>query len=839
MGTHVTPQEEIRKIADRLRDQFFNSHFGQWDGRHDLEASHCDKSINKNNLSANNSQLVLKVIKLYNANNYYNQTIGFMANMKHLLFYVLLTVFGTCGFSNWQFAMTLDGSLSEPEWKDAAKIVEFQQVMPYTGHTAEFATEVLIFSNQDGIYLGIQNYQAEQWHTKTISSRDSNTLADYNRVIIDFDSNGLVAYEFTITNGNSIQDAIWINGNSRSSDWDGIWSSASQAKTDRWITEILVPWNIVPMIPVDSAHRSIHLLVERYLFKQHRLFSSIGVTSSHPQYLSHFQSITVNNHSLSRLDSFVNLVGSSDSNSGRHQLEAGGDIFWKPTSNQQLSLTANPDFSQVESDTIVINFSPNETFFEEKRPFFTENQGAFSTVTPLEMDLQPKIELIHTRRIGAVPDAGTQERANILGAVKYSLKTSYTSFGAFSAVEEDYDDSKGKDFYAGRLAGKLDKHSIAGTFTHTERPELNRSAQVWGADGVFHLGDTSALSAAYFQSHIKNSDDTAAKLRQRGGGGFLSLLYAQSSSTHHGLQFMNLDPDVDLNDLGFLTRNNLRSLAYRVDKEVEYNKDHSVLSDELGGKITVRENYQKEQLPKHLKVYYNRKYQDTSGVSTSLQHQTEGLDDRVTRGYSSVIQPEWWYLLGEYYSSQSVSLRHKAGIWYSYGGYDSKSIWLSWQSSYYFNDYTNITSSVQYLQNSDWITWSHINNSSQAILSSYDKEETTLRFHLNHNFLVGQELRLNFQWVGVAAKYIDSFVVKEKQLASYEDELSSDFSRSKIGIQIRYTYHLANSSLLYVVYSRGGVDSCDECQLDTYSNFKQSLHSHDANQFYVKLRYAL
>ena len=38
----------------------------------------------------------------------------------------------------------------------------------------------------------------------------------------------------------------------------------------------------------------------------------------------------------------------------------------------------NPDFGQVEVDPAVVNLTAYETFFEEKRPFFTEGSQVFS-----------------------------------------------------------------------------------------------------------------------------------------------------------------------------------------------------------------------------------------------------------------------------------------------------------------------------------------------------------------------------------------------------------------------------------------------------------------------------
>ena len=42
--------------------------------------------------------------------------------------------------------------------------------------------------------------------------------------------------------------------------------------------------------------------------------------------------------------------------------KAGAEVFWKIDSSKQVNLTLNPDFGQVESDEVVVNFSAFETF---------------------------------------------------------------------------------------------------------------------------------------------------------------------------------------------------------------------------------------------------------------------------------------------------------------------------------------------------------------------------------------------------------------------------------------------------------------------------------------------
>jgi hypothetical protein len=56
---------------------------------------------------------------------------------------------------------------------------------------------------------------------------------------------------------------------------------------------------------------------------------------------------------------------------------AGLDVKTSVTNELALDLTFNPDFGQVEADTVVLNLSTFETFFPEKRPFFVEGSNNF------------------------------------------------------------------------------------------------------------------------------------------------------------------------------------------------------------------------------------------------------------------------------------------------------------------------------------------------------------------------------------------------------------------------------------------------------------------------------
>ncbi len=89
---------------------------------------------------------------------------------------------------------------------------------------------------------------------------------------------------------------------------------------------------------------------------------------------------------------------------GDSEFDGGADLFWKPNGQFQLSATLNPDFGQVESDQLVVNFGAVETFFSDTRPFFTENQGFFDV--PFG-SINNNSRLLYTRRVGGNADDGS------------------------------------------------------------------------------------------------------------------------------------------------------------------------------------------------------------------------------------------------------------------------------------------------------------------------------------------------------------------------------------------------------------------------------------------------
>ena len=106
-------------------------------------------------------------------------------------------------------SISIDGKLTEPEWQQAEVIDDFVTVYPNDKSKPKFKTEVRIFSDDKGIYFGFVNEQPIETHTPLKHPRDKWFVdADRNFIMIDFDGNATVGYEFSVTLGDTLRDAI-------------------------------------------------------------------------------------------------------------------------------------------------------------------------------------------------------------------------------------------------------------------------------------------------------------------------------------------------------------------------------------------------------------------------------------------------------------------------------------------------------------------------------------------------------------------------------------------------------------------------------------------------------
>lgn len=719
--------------------------------------------------------------------------------------------------------VTIDGVLSEGVWRDAKVIEQFTTTSPFTLANPEYKTQVRTYTNEKGIYIGITNYQPLETQLSNRSARDATINADYNSVIVDFDNTGISAYRFSVGNGGSLLDGIYRDENTFSSEWDGIWFAKTSSDEHQWTTEILIPWDVAPMVASTDGVRNLGLHVERRVTSLQKTFASQPINASRQRFLSDIQAVSINDFSGASLQTFASVTARQDRVADDSSVDVSLDLFWKPNSSKQLSLTINPDFGHVDSDNLVVNFSPTETFFSENRAFFTENQSLFS------LSGANGLRLVHTRRIGGRPDIGSANGADIKGAVKFTSVSDDVSYGVFSAIEDSEGISKGRDFYTGRVMRKTDDYNLGYLVTYTDRPDVDRDALVQAIDYGYFFNEDLTLNGQLMHSRISQAGEDI-----NDSAGWFELGHQFSENWEHSINAALYGDEFEVNDLGFLPRNNLLSLNYENTFRNHAFSENSLFQQHLMEvDLTHRENTDGVILESSISYRDAWYLKDSSWGQWVLTYETKAHDDLITRG-NNILNLDAGTALDVYYVGDSKSqLRYHLHATAYDKTVNGEGYMLHAHPSYYFTDNYVLTVGLWYTHANNWKIWQEANT-----LNSFQRNELTTRIDFNATIDDKQELSLRFQWVALNAEAENRYSVNGAGDLVHLGKHNDSFSVSDTAVQIRYRYEIAPLSNVYLVYSRGGRATLDD---DTgfSSLFSPGWDKRDGDNISLKVRYQL
>ena len=771
--------------------------------------------------------------------------------MSKKIIYFLLTIFYVVNIHS----ITIDGELNELEWQKAKSFTDFLTIFPDTLAPPKYRTEAKYFADEKGIYFAFINYQPKEKQTFQKHPRDSfYANADRNYVIIDFNNNANIGYEFTVTLGDSIRDAIFVDENDFSDQWDAIWYAKTKSYDDYWISEFLIPWDVAPMINVEGPYRDISVSLARWAFSENEVYNSPGLSFYKSPFLSKFKKLQVKNLNMqkTRIDFFPYASFTNNFIQDNRQVNIGGEIFWDINQNSKLDFTLNPDFGQVESDDVIVNFSAIETYYPDKRPFFTENQTLFD-VTGWNL------RFINTRRIGAIPDKCSNTDRSHLGeckdslidttdinfALRYTQRDESNEFGVFSAFEDDSIFSEGRDFLAFRYRSTRDFLStkIGYLFTSVDRPSIERTAETHTID--YDLKPSNSSRVYGWVSQV-NTEELGNK---KTGYGFRSLVTNRFSDKLFGLLVFNyLDENFNINDMGYVEQYGNSFIGTYIQYSNPNNDKASNIS---------QQNYA-------LRMGYDRSYQGFGGgVGATFEYELSfknssrleiecnctlfrGKDYVETRNY---IDSPYLESLGnheleiEYSTPRTNMFQHRFKLGYETSGYETSDTNSDLRSEGHTIGYGILMkisenlkiflSPIEYQTQSNWSVWRTDN-----LFGYYDKE--MISSGINLDWFIGdrQEIRLKGKIYGIKANQARAYRADSSGYLNASNDSLDPFELSETAFQVRYKYQFAPLSDLYVVYTRGGKynfsreNSFEKIYSGAWSN--QNL-----DKFIVKLRYKL
>ena len=747
-----------------------------------------------------------------------------------------------------QTELIIDGHLNEPAWATPPVLEQMRVVEPDTLLVPPYKTEFRMLYTDEGIYVSFDMEQPRETIVKRLTRRDD---FDVNRdnvsLTLDTSGQGLYAYWMNLSLGDVQMDGTVKPERRFSREWDGAWYGATQTTDKGWSAEFYIPWSLMAMPKVDGVRR-IGIYIVRKVAHLNERWSWPGLPRSQPKFLSALQPLEFDHVRPRQQWSLFPFVSATyDRVDGDTRYKAGFDVFWRPSSNFQLTATVKPDFGSVEADDVVVNLTADETFFPEKRLFFLEGQDIFNTTPRSDAKFGQQLTLVNTRRIGArprppelphgvsLPLREELRPADLLGAAKITGQAGSFRYGMLAAMEEASEflvggqvyHQDGRDFGVVRVLYEDAKNAayrglgfISTMVTHPESDAL-----VHGID--FHRLSSNGVWDINGQLLYSDVDEKGS-----GYGGFTDINYSPRKGLKHTLQLTVYDDTIDINDLGFQVRNDTRDGRYALEW---IQSDLSRVRDmKFSGFLRYAENGDGFRTKMGAGANLNVKLNNLHNLNLDLLHFPQRFDDRNSFGNGTFEVESSTNARIEYRTDTAKNLSLFGKI--ERRGEDAGGRSLELSAGLTWRPRHNITLAAEagYLDRNGWLLHQEGKNFTAFKAKQWQPV-------LSFDFFVSatQHFRMVLQWVGVRAEEDEFYTLEEEGTALIPGTKpagpSNDFSISQLNFQVRYRWQIAPLSDLFVVYTKA--DS-RRTELKTFNDlFRDSWNQPVVDKLVVKLRY--
>lgn len=342
----------------------------------------------------------------------------------------------------------LDGRLDEEAWQDATFITDFRQKEPVQFADPSVPTAVAFLYDDEALYIGARLGREDASFPQSLSRRDQYANAEHLVISIDSHLDHRTAYSFVVTAGGTRIDYFHTRDSdsfgARDFTWNPVWEAEVVTDSAGWTVEFRIPFSQLRFNPADRQTWGLN--INRWVPDRNEDIFWVVVPREETGFSSRFGTLEgLRDLRRSRRiellpyvatdGTFDGTVSSEDpfNDGSRTGLRAGGEVRMGLGPGLTLDASINPDFGQVEADPAELNLSAFETFFSERRPFFTEGS-----------QLLPSGSVFFTRRIGAPPrgpaDGAFVDRpanTTILGAAKVTGQLpSGLSIGVLAALTD-------------------------------------------------------------------------------------------------------------------------------------------------------------------------------------------------------------------------------------------------------------------------------------------------------------------------------------------------------------------------------------------------------------------
>jgi hypothetical protein len=591
----------------------------------------------------------------------------------------------------------VDGTLDEDAWSRAVPITDFTQILPHEGQPASQRTEVRFLYDDEAIYVGARLHDTGEVRGR-LGRRDM-PMGDSDWLTVVFDSyhDHRSAFGFEINPLGVRRDQSRAGGREDDS-WDPVWEAATTVDGEGWTVEMRIPFSQLRFS--GEPLQTWGLQVERFVARDRGYAAWAYTPPDQPGgiprfgHLSNLEGISTGNrleilpYTVSRAES-IDPRGNPFRSDREYGFDMGADLKYRLTSALTIDATVNPDFGQVEVDPAVLNLSAQETFFQERRPFFVEGSeifrfgtgGANQVLYSRRIGARPSLTPGHsvrevpdaTRILGAtklsgrmaggwsigVMDAVTRrEHARFqdpTGAIGESVVEPYTNYFASRARRESREGQTAVGGFFGAVNRQLDTEELKdGLRSDAYSGGFDLFHQwadrTWTLDGFLaasHIrGSTAAIAQAqrapyrYFQRPDAEHLDYEIDRRALSGlSGEISLAKRWGRNWSGSALLGAVSPGYDVNDLGFQRRgdriDSSLSLAYQETRPGQVFRQRSAF---INGRTEF--NWAGARVIDLLGVGSNVQFLNYWTANAFFGVNSDGaLDDRLTRGGPAARRP--------------------------------------------------------------------------------------------------------------------------------------------------------------------------------------------------------
>ncbi|MBI3503031.1 MAG: carbohydrate binding family 9 domain-containing protein [Bacteroidetes bacterium] len=805
--------------------------------------------------------------------------------MRGIIFFLLFSAFASSVFSNSKNSDStqtskkeytavrishppkIDADLNDSCWMNIPVATDFIQSQPNPLLPSRKKTDVKLAYDNNAIYvLAIMYDSSPDSILHELSTRDNAFFgpnADAFGVLFDTYHDKQNAFLFSVTAA-GVQADTRLSGDNFDDSWNAVWESKVKITNYGWVAEYRIPYSALRFPKKEIQEWGINFSRQ---IRRCREFSNWNPIDPKVNGMVVQAGIL---HGISNIKSplrlsvspYISTYAYNFAGQNSYAFNGGADVKYGINESFTMDMMLIPDFGQVRSDDKILNLSPFEVRYDERRSFFTEGTELFN-----------RANIFYSRRVGGIPlrynsvydSTRTNEivdknpqNAQLYNATKISGRTKdKLGIGFFNAVTapayatlRDTLTRITRNIQTQPLANynvlvldqELKNNSHVSLInTNVSRQGKFEQANVTGTEiWLVDKSNTYAIRAFgnLSQLHFPDSAKTDLGYRYLINVGKISGNYTVSLVERATTQ--NFNP----NDFGYIARTN--EFAHFLNQSYNIYKPFwkiVKMTNDLG--IDYFMHYNNPRAYSLLNIDWNTdidfKNYFTWGFFGHAQPIKNNYDFYQPRTIGRYYVYSSNYGYGTYFSTDSRKAFHLSGSVGKviFNERNRNSVEFSLSPRYRFNDKFNMTYS--YWQGNDADDVGFVDNVNDTIIFGVRNVFTkTNTIEGNYLFTPRMSLSLRVRHYWSQVKYSSYFALNDigkDSPTSYNT--SNDINFNAFNIDLAFTWQFHPGSEISIVWKNAILTEKSDLVKNYYENLNRTIGSPQSNSFSIKILYYL